>query len=350
MYQVVYTQIRIMSAARMCVLLLGRHLCLGAFTCIWFLLTSGYGIDASASSQDALLHIDWRRLPDRPLGTQDSAAGIIDDDFVIIAGNRGVVGGPAHVGQGGMYNGAQSISVSKPQLGWSNVTAVPATTPDGSRLGFSTGTTASVSLPNGMGTGLAFAGGFSHTNCSRQVFLLRKATAADGEFRYEHLPDLPWDIAESDLVAVGSTLYSIGGADCGLRPNTERFLTWSDRWGGNQGFGTRVLSLELSKCSFWRSSNADGSAENGCQWEREADFPGSPRTGATLAAVGSTVYVLGGYSSANTMAATKPPKGCTDLMQPGCLSSPVDKCVSRAVPPIHDVHLIVCVLPLTQGM
>ena len=279
-----------------------------------------------------MLHIDWRRLPDRPLGTQDSAAGIIDDDFVIIAGNRGRQGTPAHAGQAGMYTGGQSISISKPQLGWSNLTAVPATTPDGStQLGFSTGSTASVTLPNGKGSGLAFAGGFSHTNCSRQVFVLRKTTA--GQFSYVRLPDLPWDIAEADLVAVGNTLYSIGGADCGLPPNTERFLTWSDRWGGNQGFGTRVLSLDLSKCPLWTTSNNNvggGATSNRtCHWEREADFPGSPRSGASLAAVGSTVYVLGGYSSANTTVCTKPPKGCTNLMQPGCLSSPVDKCVSQ---------------------
>lgn len=229
-----------------------------------------------------------------------------------------------------MYTGGQRLSISKPHLGWRNVTAVPATTPDGSRLGFSTGSTATVTLPNGMGSGLAFAGGFSHTNCSRQAFVLRKAASGDGMFAYDRLPDLPWDIAEANLVAVDSTLYSIGGADCGLPPNTERFLTWSDRWGNNQGFGNRVLSLDLKQCSRWSTSSTNGTALSDCKWKREIDFPGSPRSGATLAAVGHTVYVLGGYSSANTSICAKPPIGCKDLMQPGCLSSPVDKCVSQS--------------------
>lgn len=289
-------------------------------------------VAATVELEVRMVHIDWRRLPDRPLGTQDSAAGIIDDDFVIIAGNRGRQGTPAHAGQAGMYTGGQSLSISNPQLGWSNVTSVPATTADGKRLGFSTGSTASIPLPNGMGSGLAFAGGFSHTNCSRQVFVMMKTVApAYGKFGYERLPDLPWDIAEANLVAVGSTLYSIGGADCGLPPNTERFLTWSDRWGGNKGFGTRVLSLDLSKCPLWRvdlDSDSDGAnAKFDCQWAREADFPGSPRSGATVVAVSGTVYVLGGYSSANTSICAKPPQDCTTIMQPGCLSSPVDKCV-----------------------
>ena len=77
-----------------------------------------------------------------------------------------------------------------------------------------------------------------------------------GGVTYQELPSLPWDIAESNLVGVGSKVFSIGGADCGLPPNTERFLTWSDRWGGNQGFGKRVLVLDLAHClPLWPSQN-----------------------------------------------------------------------------------------------
>ena len=176
----------------------------------------GGGDPPAAQDMQALaLHIDWKRLPDRPVGTQDSAAGILDGDFVIVGGNRGRQGTPAHAGQAGMYTGGQAISVSKPQQGWRNVSDVPSTTPDGhtsTSLGFSTGATASMALPNSAAnSALAFAGGFSHTNCSKQAFLMTKTA---GIFHYERLPDLPWDIAESNLVAVGSKLYSV--ANCNL--------------------------------------------------------------------------------------------------------------------------------------
>ena len=78
---------------------------------------------------------------------------------------------------------------------------MPATTPDGSkRVGVSVGTTASVELPGGGGSALAFAGGFSHTNCSKEAFLMRKA---GGNVSYTRLPSLPWDIAMAGIVAVG---------------------------------------------------------------------------------------------------------------------------------------------------
>ena len=225
------------------------------------------------SGTKPMLHIDWRRLPDRPVGTQDSAAGVLGDDFVVVGGNRGRVGTPEHVGQAGMYNGGQAISIAAPSRGWRNVTAVPATTPDGhTRQGFSTGTTASVALP--AGDALVFAGGFSHTNCSRQAFLMLKNNKTTGGVTYRELPSLPWDIAESNLVGVGSKVFSIGGADCGLPPNTERFLTWSDRWGGNQGFGKRVLVLDLAHClPLWAGGDGPGRAAPSCAWQHEADFP-----------------------------------------------------------------------------
>ena len=173
---------------------------------------------------------------------------------------------------------------------------MPATTTDGSkRVGVSVGSTASVELPGGGGSALAFAGGFSHTNCSKEAFLMRKA---GGNVSYTRLPSLPWDIAMAGIVAVGSKIFSIGGSDCGLPPNTERFLTWCDRWGRNEGFGKRVLVLELKDCPRLLSGSASsaGGKDVACEWKKQPDLPGTPRSGGTLAAVGTTIYVLGGVA------------------------------------------------------
>jgi hypothetical protein len=268
----------------------------------------------------SMLHIDWKRLPDRPLGTQDSAAGVLDGDFVVVLGNRGIEGTPAHVGQGGMWNGGHALPITNPTQGWRDVAEVPSWTRDGhDRLGMSMGTTTTVTLPDGAGPALAFVGGFSHTNCSRKAFIMRKSGT---NFSYEHLPPLPWDIAEADLVAVGSKLFSIGGSDCGIFPYTERFLTWSDRWGGNFGFGQRVLTLDLADCPQWHRTGGEGVS---CEWKHQVDFPGTPRAGSTVVSIGEMVYLLGGYSSANnSIPPPKPAVKCTSLSQPGCLSSPVD--------------------------
>ena len=62
------------------------------------------------------------------------------------------------------------------------------------------------------------------------------------------------------------------GSDCGLAPNTERFLTWSDRWGANRGLGKRVLLLDLAACpQLWRKEGEGAQAGgNGaaCEWQR----------------------------------------------------------------------------------
>ena len=224
---------------------------------------------------------------------------------------------------------------------------MPATTPDGSkRVGVSVGSTASVELPGGGGSALAFAGGFSHTNCSKEAFLMRKA---GGNVSYTRLPSLPWDIAEAGIVAVGepprplppvggrflkmaalslftgSRIFSIGGSDCGLPPNTERFLTWCDRWGRNEGFGKRVLLLDLEDCPRLLSGSASSVDDEACEWKKQPDMPGTPRSGGTLATVGTTIYLLGGATSGNSSHAVPPSKKpCKTIKQPGCGASVSD--------------------------
>ena len=284
----------------------------------------------------ALIHIDWERLPDRPVGTQDSVFGVVGGQFVVLAGNRGVPGTAAHKPQGFMWNGGFALALAPgagssrergpPARGWRwrPVPAAPAHVQDGpGQLGFSAGGAGRVVLPGGGGEALAFAGGFSHTNCSREAFLLRppSGSASAANFTYHRLPSLPWEMAQADVVAVGSTLLIIGGSDCGRPPNTERFLTWSDRWGGNQGLGRRVLRLDLERCPLGAAANA----EQACEWERLADFPGWPRAGASTVALNGSVYVLGGVTSANTSNwTTSRPRDCPSISTPDCQANPLD--------------------------
>ena len=64
-------------------------------------------VTTSNAPLKAMLHIDWRRVPDIPVGTQDSMAGVLDGEFIIALGNRGTPGTVEHAGQGGMCKPAR---------------------------------------------------------------------------------------------------------------------------------------------------------------------------------------------------------------------------------------------------
>ena len=267
-----------------------------------------------------LLHITWSRLPDRPVGTQDSLFGALDGQFVVALGNRGNNGtGPQH----GMWNGGYALPLADPSRGWAALPPSPSTTEEpcgghlpchrGVRNGVSVSGTARVELPPslGGGEGLVTAGGFSHTECSNQSYLLRRNATA-GEFAYSPLPPLPWDLGTGALTAIGSRVFVVGGADCGSPPNTERYITWSDRHGRNRGIGKRVLILDLAQL------------EEG--WQRGPDLPGTPRESHALLAVNQTIYVLGGEASENATVYQPellPPKhACPNISR--CRSDTID--------------------------
>ena len=257
-------------------------------------------------------------LPDRPVGTQDSVAGVLGNSFVVVAGNRGTVGTKSGAGQGGMWNGGFSLAASNISRGWVRVPDVPATTHDShSRLGFSTGLAARVQLPFDWGESeaLAWVGGFSHTNCSSEAFLMLPPSQNLSNYSYYRLPNFPYQIAQASVVASGTKLLVIGGSDCGLPPDTERFLTWTDRWGGQPGFGKHVFELDVSKCRRHGG---------GCEWVQLADFPGTPRARGTVATINGSVYVLGGTTSSTTPGRKQPNTSCTTIHVEGCQSNPLD--------------------------
>jgi hypothetical protein len=288
----------------------------------------------------AQLHIDWRRLPDRPVGTQDSLSGVIAGQFVVAMGNRGVAGKPAHAQEGGMWNGGHAFSPSTKV--WSELPPAPATTPDfGGTVGVSIyGSVQLEGLPSLQpeqlsSDGVVVAGGFSHTNCSKQTFLLQAATNttntnASFEFHWTRLPDLPYAMAGGGLAADGLTIYRVGGADCGAAGATERMSTWADHTGGNQGFGQHVLVLALKPCHLLPGGGAARPQCGGWVRAPQLEFPGTPRSGSSVMAATNSIYVLGGMTYANATPAypakggAPPKQACTSIKVAGCTANPVD--------------------------
>ena len=167
------------------------------------------------------------------MGTQDSLYGAIDGHFVVALGNRGNDGtGPQH----GMWNGGWSLDMRDPQARWRALPTSPSSTaepcgghlpcqPNGYRRGMSVSSAAHVRLPPalGGGEGPISAGGFSHTQCSNESFLLRRNNGTTG-FEYTALPSLPYDLGTGALTAVGSRARGVGATEAGLLRDGEPSL------------------------------------------------------------------------------------------------------------------------------
>lgn len=132
-----------------------------------------------------------------------------------------------------------------------------------------------------VGDALLFWGGFSYEPpyCYRDGWRL----AHDGgKWNWTPLPDFPWPVNSVALAIVGSRIYACGGSDY----NAERFFTDSDRNGGRERLGARLLVLETSDLSRG--------------WRELSPCPGTPRWVHTMAAMDGKLYVIGG-ATGNTI-------------------------------------------------
>lgn len=105
-----------------------------------------------------------------------------------------------------------------------------------------------------------------------------RLSRVDGRWQWDPLPPLPSPSCWAGTVAIGTKIYSIGGADY----DAQRFYCLSDRTGQIKRMGARLHVFDTEK------------PESG--WQEGAPCPGTPRclTGAAL--VDGSIYVLGGVT------------------------------------------------------
>jgi hypothetical protein len=107
-------------------------------------------------------------------------------------------------------------------------------------------------------------------------------TGPDGSFQWTPLPKLPNAVADAGMCAIGSVVYSHGGADFS---ETEQFCYDSMCDGSGVGLGRMLFSLDTAKLS------------KGATWQALKQCPGTPRAWHQVNCIGDKVFVMGGSSA-----------------------------------------------------
>ena len=212
-----------------------------------------------------MLHIEWRRLPDfpkqgtkaYPSGLEAASGGWVDDDTVISAF------GYASGGKTAFINSAWLLNITSSK-GWQRLPDAP--------------------VPGRQGAGAAvvggavyFVGGFSYNAPYTYSDVLKLQRQSNGAWGWSKLPPFPHPItAYSSLVAVGTKLYSVGGAYYTADVKAEA------------GFYVNQTGKQL-----WSLDTAAPAAG----WTRLQDLPSTARWVHSVSAVGSKIIVIGGARS-----------------------------------------------------
>ncbi len=225
---------------------------------------------ASARVHDQLapmLKISWRLGADLPQGFQDSDGGILGNQLITIAGfcsggleedNRRK---PGRYPRGFLKKG-WSLDLRDPESEWTSLPDFPGP----ARQGLSAAV---------VDDALYLWGGFSYEAPYCYDDGWRLSLDGDG-WRWAELPAFHWPVNSTALAVVGSRIYACGGSDY----NAKRFFTESDRDGGRERLGSRLLMFDTQDISAgWRELDA---------------CPGTPRWVHTMAAVDGQLYVIGG--------------------------------------------------------
>ena len=237
-----------------------------------------------------MLRIDWRRGPDLPQGFQDSDGGFLGTQLVTVGGFCGGGDGALKPGRypRGFLKKAWSLDLADEAKGWAALPDFP-------------GAARQELFCVPVGRALCFWGGFSYSPpyCYRDGYRLSRR---GGAWVWEELPPLPWALCASGICAIGSEVYVLGGADY----NEQAFFTYTDRDGGNRGLGAHLLVLDTNRLK--------------AGWRYLPDCPGTPRWVHAMAAVGGSIYVIGGATAGAPprVRPTHPPGAAEDKDHPYC--------------------------------
>lgn len=229
----------------------------------------------------AAVNISWREGPEYPLGIQDSVVGFVSGRLVSTGGfsrhPKNIVERfpDAFAGKPSGFTGIGfTLDPAGEADGWSRISDMPGPSRQGAAMVV-------------VGDALYAFGGFNY-DAPHTYRDACRLSYRSGRWNWEALKPLPFAVCEATAVAIGGTIYLVGGADFfaasdeGPMPlvgNEANFYTDADR--EQRPIGSALWSLDTT------SPAAD--------WKRLPDRPGVGQAISACAAVGEKIYVLGGF-------------------------------------------------------
>eukprot|EP01052_Picozoa_sp_SAG31_P036455 SAG31_NODE_4554_length_3143_cov_24.683640_2_plen_534_part_00 len=211
-----------------------------------------------------MLHIDWRRLPDFPAqgtvksGLEASNGGWVSSSEIVSA--FGYAGGGSHnfMNSTWLLN-ISAVSGSKSE--WQRLPDAPVAPRQ------DVGSTV-------IGGALYFIGGFSYSQPFTYNDVMRLQRDSSGTWAWSILPAFPHPIdAYSGLVSIGKKLFVFGGA----------YYNATGFYSGARG--KQLYCLDTQDLS--------------AGWTRLPDLPSTGRWIASVSAIGTNIFVIGGATGSN---------------------------------------------------
>ncbi|MCC6798434.1 MAG: hypothetical protein IT366_25190 [Candidatus Hydrogenedentes bacterium] len=246
-----------------------------ALVSLWCVFAACNAAGADASNAEAperlqLIDITWSAGKHMPQGMQDNVVNELGGWLISVGGFCGGVDDDWKPGKypRGFLNKVWGLEIAREADGWQTLPDYP-------------GAPRQALFGAVVDNALYVWGGFSYD---------APYTYADGyrisrvnqQWAWTRLPDLPSPSAWSGICAVGSRLYSFGGADY----DAQRFYTDTDRSGTVARLGARLIVFDTAQ------------PDKG--WLVESECPGTPRCLSAAAVVGDAIYFIGGLGVASS--------------------------------------------------
>lgn len=221
-----------------------------------------------------LLQITWSAAPPMPQGMQDNDGGLIGNYLVMACGfchGRDDDWKPG-VYPRGFLDKVWALDLKDEDAGWVRLPDFPGA-PRQEMQGVS------------VNDEVYLWGGFSYSApyAYRDGY---KLSRQGEQWVWSELPSLPWPLSCGGICAHGAQIYLFGGADY----DGEQFCSLADRTSRITRLGSRLLRFDTRK--------------PGEGWQEVSQCPGTPRVAPGMAAVGDTLYLIGGDL-------IDPPEACT---------------------------------------
>ncbi|MBI2433471.1 MAG: hypothetical protein HYV26_11430 [Candidatus Hydrogenedentes bacterium] len=240
---------------------------------VFVAMCSLIGLHAAHASEPGasvpqMLEVVWSAGTHMPQGMQDNFVAPLGDWLVSIGGFCGGVDDDWKPGKypRGFLRNVWGLNLADEGRGWVELPPLPGAARQGA-FGAS------------VNDSIYVWGGFSYDEpyTYRDGYRLSRAGSA---WTWTELPPLPSPRAWGSACALGAKIYVPAGADY----DAQRFYTLSDRAGGQERLGAKLLVFDTE------------APEAG--WRELGACPGTPRCLAGFAAVDGLLYLLGGVAVA----------------------------------------------------